>query len=263
MELPRWVGQAFALTLTLTYWRQLGLAFLLGSFAVATWSDLKRLSAQREFLEIWLAFLAAMLAVDGYDVRFRDGAWQVLAVKWGLIVLFSLFSLERLPLPYRLFRLAPADAAAGRRRQPSHADSRRPVLSERQAAQHADRPIVAARAVLPLHAGREPGDGGRPRRGPALAGDAGRRLCRPVRCAGRRRAAAHPSRGRGGQAGRRQLGGKGAGRARRSAEDGGGGVPAEGLIERRLRRSTPASGRPGIDHSPPALGLTPARSFPP
>ncbi len=112
MELPRWVGQAFALSLTLSYWRQLGLAFLLGSFAVATWSDLKRLSAQREFLEIWLAFLAAMLAVDGYDVWFREAAWQVPAVKWGLIVLLSLFSLQELPLPYRQFRLAPADVAA-------------------------------------------------------------------------------------------------------------------------------------------------------
>ena len=111
MELPRWVGQAFALSLTLSYWHQLGLAFLLGSFAVATWSDLKRLSAQREFLEIWLAFLAAMLAVDVYDVWFREAAWQVPAVKWGLIVLLSLFSLGA-ALPYRLFRLAPADAAA-------------------------------------------------------------------------------------------------------------------------------------------------------
>ena len=113
MELPRWVGEAFALSLTLSYWRQLGPAFLLGSFAVATWSDLERLSARcREFLEIWLAFLACMLAVDGYDVWFRDAAWQIPAVKWGLIVLLSLFSPQALPLPYRLFRLAPADVAA-------------------------------------------------------------------------------------------------------------------------------------------------------
>jgi len=113
MDLPSWVGEAFALSLTLSYWRQLGLAFLLGSFAVATWSDLKRLSAQREFLEIWLAFLVGMLAFDVYDARVREvSAWQVLAVKWGLIVLFSFVSLGRLRLPYGLFRLAPADAAA-------------------------------------------------------------------------------------------------------------------------------------------------------
>jgi len=113
MELPAWVGPAFALSLSLSYWHQLGLAFLLGSFAVATWSDLKRLSAQREFLEIWLAFLVGMLAFDVYDARVREvAAWQVLAVKWGLIVLFSFLSLGRLRLPYGLFRLAPADAAA-------------------------------------------------------------------------------------------------------------------------------------------------------
>jgi hypothetical protein len=39
-------------------------------------------------------------------------AWQLLALKWGLIVLFSFISLGRLRLPYGLFRLAPADVAA-------------------------------------------------------------------------------------------------------------------------------------------------------
>src|SRR5262249_26637217 len=52
-------------------------------------------------------------AFDIYEARVRGAvAWQVPAIKWGLIVLFSLFSLERLRLPYRLFRLAPADVAA-------------------------------------------------------------------------------------------------------------------------------------------------------
>ena len=47
------------------------------------------------------------------NARDREAtAWQVAAVKWGLIALLSLFSLARLPLPYRLFRLAPADVAA-------------------------------------------------------------------------------------------------------------------------------------------------------
>jgi hypothetical protein len=113
VELPPWVGQAFNLSVTLSYWHQLGLAFLLGSFAVATWSDLKRLSAQREFLEIWLAFVAALLAFDVYLVQARATLpWQVVAVKWGLIVLASLLSFERLPVPFRLFRLAAADVAA-------------------------------------------------------------------------------------------------------------------------------------------------------
>jgi hypothetical protein len=113
MELPPWVGQALALSLTLSYWRQLGLAFLLGSFVVATWSDLKRLSAQREFLEIWLALLACVVAFDVYDARVREVvAWQIVAVKWGLIVVFSLCSLGQLRLRYGLFHLAPADVAA-------------------------------------------------------------------------------------------------------------------------------------------------------
>jgi hypothetical protein len=113
MELPSWFDQAFTLSLTLSHWQQLGLAFLLGSFAVATWSDLKHLSAQREFLEIWLAFLAGLLAFDVYEARVHGTVpWQVPAIKWGLIALLSLLSFERLPLPFRLFRLAPADVAA-------------------------------------------------------------------------------------------------------------------------------------------------------
>jgi len=113
MELPPWLTRAFTLSLMLSYWQQLGLAFLLGSFAVATWSDLKRLSAQREFVEIWLVFVAAMLAFDVYQAQGQDlEGWLVPGIKWGLIAVFSLFSLARLPLPYRLFRLAPADVAA-------------------------------------------------------------------------------------------------------------------------------------------------------
>ncbi len=112
MELPGWFDRAFTLSLTLPYWQQLGLAFLLGSFAVATWSDLKRLSAQREFLEIWLGFLACVLVLDVYAARAADTPWQIPAVKWGLIVLLSLLSLQSVPLPFRLFRLAAGDVAA-------------------------------------------------------------------------------------------------------------------------------------------------------
>ena len=149
---------------------------MLGSFAVATWSDLKRLSAQREFLEIWLAFLAAMLAIDIYEARVRETtAWQVLAVKWGLIVLFSLSPLALLRLPYRLFRLAPADAAA----LAAAASLLTPILIivfylGAKLLSKLIGPLRAARAGLPFHAGREPGHAGRPRRGLALASGAGR-----------------------------------------------------------------------------------------
>jgi hypothetical protein len=113
MDLPDWLRQTLALSLSLGYWHQLGLAFLLGSFAVATWSDVKHLSAQREFREIWLAFVAALLAFDVYEIWIGDWtAWQVPAIKWGLILVLSLLSLQKLRTRHHLFRLAPADVAA-------------------------------------------------------------------------------------------------------------------------------------------------------
>ena len=107
--LPSWFMQAFAFTPELSQWRQLGLAFLLGSFAVATWSDLKRLSAQREFLEIWLVFLAAVAIYDAVEVGRGVTAMQVPLIKWGFILVLSVASWEKVGW---LFRLAPADVAA-------------------------------------------------------------------------------------------------------------------------------------------------------
>jgi hypothetical protein len=73
----------------------------------------KHLSAQREFLEIWLAFLAGMMTFDVYEVAIAGKIpWELVAVKWGLIGLFSLFSMETVRVPYRMFKLAPADVAA-------------------------------------------------------------------------------------------------------------------------------------------------------
>ena len=113
MDLPDWVREVVNLSLGLGPWRPLWLAFLLGSFTVATWSDLKHLSAQREFLEIWLVFIAGRLVFDVYEVAIAGRfLWEVVAVKWGLIVLFSVLSLETVRTRYRLFRLAPADVAA-------------------------------------------------------------------------------------------------------------------------------------------------------
>src|SRR5262249_12126441 len=110
INLPEWAGQVFSLSLSLTHWQELGLAFLLGSFAVATWSDIKHLAAQREFLEIWLGFLAVILLLDVYESGQAERVpWQVPAVKWGLIVLFSVLSFRQVGV---LFRLAPGDVAA-------------------------------------------------------------------------------------------------------------------------------------------------------
>src|SRR6516162_9365707 len=90
------------LSLELSYWQQLGLAFLLGSFAVATLSDLRRLSAQREFLEVWLVFLLAVLVFDVLEVRRQHIEWHVPALKWGLLVLFSAVSWGRSGLLFKL-----------------------------------------------------------------------------------------------------------------------------------------------------------------
>src|SRR5437773_9101621 len=108
MNLPAWLG-GVSLGLHLAPWQQFGLAFLLGSFAVATWSDLKRLSAQREFVEIWLVFTLAMLGHDVWSVHVGGISVERVGVKWGLIILASILSVSWVGV---LFRLAPADVAA-------------------------------------------------------------------------------------------------------------------------------------------------------
>jgi hypothetical protein len=110
MNTPAWLQESLSPELRLLPWQQFGLAFLLGSFAVATLSDLKRLSAQREFLEIWLLFLVVILGLDVYEAGVSQSvAWQRIAVKWGLIALFSLLSFRQVGV---LFRLAFGDVAA-------------------------------------------------------------------------------------------------------------------------------------------------------
>lgn len=104
-----WLEHAFSCTLVLSWWQQLGLAFLLGSFTVATLSDLKRLSAQREFVEVWLLFVLGVLLFEAYDLHTDRITAATFAVKWGLIALLSFLSYWRVGL---LFRLAAADVAA-------------------------------------------------------------------------------------------------------------------------------------------------------
>jgi hypothetical protein len=108
MNFPAWLD-GVNVALQLAPWQQFGLAFLLGSFTVATWSDLKRLSAQREFVEIWLLFIGVILSIDLYHAYHGTASATVVGVKWGLIAVLSLLSLRSVGM---LFRLAPADAAA-------------------------------------------------------------------------------------------------------------------------------------------------------
>ena len=109
MTTPPWLDEALSVALRLTLWQQFGLAFLLGSFTVATLSDLKRLSAQREFLEVWLLLLLAVLAFDAWRAHDGQASVPVLFVKWGLILGLSVLSLKGVGV---LFRLAPGDVAA-------------------------------------------------------------------------------------------------------------------------------------------------------
>jgi hypothetical protein len=97
------------LQLQLTYGQQLGLAFLLGSFTVAALSDLKYLAAQREFLEVWLVFVLAALALDSYHVRGGQLSGFIAVLKWVVILVLSVLSYRPTGV---LFRLARGDVAA-------------------------------------------------------------------------------------------------------------------------------------------------------
>ena len=78
--------------------------FLLGSQAVAGLSDLRRMSAQREFLEIWVAFTLVVLGIDGWRVYQGEADLSVYGVKWGLIIVAGLLSWEHVGVLFRLAR---------------------------------------------------------------------------------------------------------------------------------------------------------------
>lgn len=68
-----------------------GFLFLLGSFTVASLSDLKRMAAQKEFAEVWLLFTLAVFVYDFYRLS-GEVYLSVFVVKWSIIGLFALFS---------------------------------------------------------------------------------------------------------------------------------------------------------------------------
>ncbi|MDD5111323.1 MAG: hypothetical protein PHG85_02125 [Candidatus Altiarchaeota archaeon] len=67
-----------------------GLVFLLGSFTVASLSDIKRMAAQKEFAEVWVAF--ALLAFCYDFIRLGETEIVVFAAKWVMIMLFAVLS---------------------------------------------------------------------------------------------------------------------------------------------------------------------------
>jgi hypothetical protein len=84
-----------------------GLFFLLGSFAVATLSDIKHMSAQREFMDVWWLVAAALFGIQLWQAGFEPAA--PLVAKWVLVALFGLLSHRAIGL---WLRLATADVAA-------------------------------------------------------------------------------------------------------------------------------------------------------
>ena len=95
------------LALDLSRFEVYGLFFLLGSFAVATLSDIKHMSAQREFMDVWWAVAAILLGIQLWAADFQPRA--PLIAKWALVALFGLLSHRRVGL---WLRLATADVAA-------------------------------------------------------------------------------------------------------------------------------------------------------
>ncbi len=96
--------------LELSTWQLYGLIFLLGTFAVATLSDIKHLHAQREFLEVWVLVILAFLALEVWETW--QAGWVVdpaAAVKWGVLLVFTILSHREVGV---LFRLARGDLAA-------------------------------------------------------------------------------------------------------------------------------------------------------
>ena len=98
-----------------TYWlqpalqdpRTYALFFLLGSFTVASLSDIRRMSAQSEFLHIWVLALLALFVVDVYLLRGPE--YDRFTFKWVAIAVLCLLSYRGVGL---LFKLEWGDVAA-------------------------------------------------------------------------------------------------------------------------------------------------------
>jgi hypothetical protein len=65
------------------------LIFLLGSLTVSSLSDLKRLAAQADFAEVWVAFTAVMLLTDIYMTTTSHLNPYAIILKWMLILLLT------------------------------------------------------------------------------------------------------------------------------------------------------------------------------
>lgn len=70
------------------------LIFLLGSFTVASLSDLRRMAAQRDFAEVWFFFTFAFLLYDLYGMT-ATGVLDInLLAKWAIVLVFVVVSIN-------------------------------------------------------------------------------------------------------------------------------------------------------------------------
>lgn len=99
-------------SLKLTSYQIYGLFFLLGTLTVSAISDLKNMAAQKEFLQIWLAFTGVMFLVDFYPgiltLDFSGGN----VAKWVLIAVLSLLSYSDRGIVFKLCKMDVAAIAA-------------------------------------------------------------------------------------------------------------------------------------------------------
>lgn len=84
-----------------------GLFFLLGSFTVAALSDVRRMSAQSEFLHVWVIVVVALLLLDVYQLRVEPV--DRFLVKWAAIFTLCVLSYKHVGV---LFRLEWGDVSA-------------------------------------------------------------------------------------------------------------------------------------------------------
>ena len=84
-----------------------GLFFLLGSFTVASLSDIRRMSAQSEFLHVWVVVVIALLLLDVYHLR--EEPLDRFVVKWVATFILCMLSSKYVGL---LFRLEWGDVSA-------------------------------------------------------------------------------------------------------------------------------------------------------
>ncbi|MFP4633725.1 MAG: hypothetical protein ACLFM9_01990 [Candidatus Aenigmatarchaeota archaeon] len=98
--------------LELSQYQLYALLFLLGSLTVASISDLKNMSAQKEFFQFWAVFTAVLFVVDAYPKLLEEPLLAEFWGKWILIALVSLLSWKKTGVIFKLARMDVAAVAA-------------------------------------------------------------------------------------------------------------------------------------------------------